>query len=81
MALPLHRTFTSLGYFHHDNDYFTDMDRPFVDLWDTMVLPPKHQFNMPALWLFCQSWMRPLNLTLSSGGRAAPGLRDELLLP
>ena len=32
---------TSLGYFHHDNDYFTDMDRPFVDLWDTMVRTPE----------------------------------------
>ena len=27
---------TSLGYFHHDNDYFNEMDHPFVDLWDTM---------------------------------------------
>ena len=27
---------TSLGYFHHDNDYYNEMDRPYVDLWDTM---------------------------------------------
>lgn len=26
---------TSLGYFHHDNDYFTDAVGPIIDIWDT----------------------------------------------
>lgn len=26
---------TSLGYFHHDNDYFDDRAEQIVDLWDT----------------------------------------------
>lgn len=26
---------TSFGYFHHDNDYFTEAVGPVIDLWDT----------------------------------------------
>ena len=32
----LHRGYdTSFGYFHHDNDYWTEHVGPFVDLWET----------------------------------------------